>query len=314
MKNPISNIQEINLSEIKKAITDSGYLIEQRVESVIEKFGYYVETNPVFKDIDTGVIQEIDVTALAGISIYRGKTDFIFPMIICECENNIQPVVFFVKDFAPFFMFYEEMKCSGIPLKINTKGEVVDLSTFLGFDKFHHYCKGPFATQYCSFQQKKDTKTWMASHLESQHNTFVKLIKALEFEIIKHDKSWQPPMAGEREPVNIQMYYPLLILQGNLLAAKLKNRRLIVEKINHIQFRKQYISPKGENTYQIDVITESFLSKFMTMIDKETELIKARLIRKRKYIEQAINEIVLERKKKIETRKNLVPGFRINGK
>jgi len=88
----------IATKQMKEAIQQSGYLLEQRVEPIIRQAFGYVETNPVFRDPDTGKSREIDIRALGGVGVYRKEGSFIFPMLLCECENNSQPIVFFTSE------------------------------------------------------------------------------------------------------------------------------------------------------------------------------------------------------------------------
>jgi len=265
----------ISVGKMREAIKRSGYLLEQRVEPIVREAFGYVETNPIYKDPDTGKSCEIDISALSESRVYKNDMSFIFPMLLCECENNSQPVVFFVGDaFLPFFG-QGDLKLSGIPIKFwNSKvEEYMSLADVVDLESFHHFCNGEVATQYCTFQMKKDKSNWMALHNDEQHETFNKLIKAVNYEVTKHFESWWLPDKAEEESVNIQIYYPLLILQGALFSARLKNNRLILKESNHLQFRKQFIRPdKNEaETYQIDVIVESYLPNYLKIIEDEIE-------------------------------------------
>jgi len=294
--------QKISVQELKESIKKSGYLIEQRVESIIKERGYYVQANSVFRDEETGKSREIDLEALAGIQIYRKGYNFLFPYIICECENNSQPVVFFQREMFTDLMFHDEFKCSGIPVKYWKEDCFVSLSEFMGLEKFHHYCKGPFATQYCTFEWVKKKKSWIAKHSDEQHDTFLSLIKSLNFNIDEHFNWWTPPEKEEEEFINIQIYYPVIVLQGDLRLGYLENNNLITKKVSHVQFRKQYISSRGPDIYAeaylIDVINEKYLPKFLDIIDKEIEAIKKMFSRKKKDVEIAMQKIVTEAKKK----------------
>ena len=77
----------ISAKQMREAIRRSGYLLEQRVEPIITDSGYYVETNPAFRDAETGKSCEIDVRATSGVGVFRKEGDFIFPVLLCECEN-----------------------------------------------------------------------------------------------------------------------------------------------------------------------------------------------------------------------------------
>ncbi len=92
----------------------------------------------------------------------------------------------------------------------------MSLSDFTKMEDYHHYCKGEVAMQYCSFQLKKDKSSWIALHVEEQHDTFNSLIKALEYTINQHFSNFTLPPKGEEEGINIQIYYPLVILHTEL--------------------------------------------------------------------------------------------------
>jgi hypothetical protein len=136
-------------------------------------------------------------------------------------------------------------------------------------------------------------------HSDEQHDTFNKLIKAVNYEIDKHFGSWHLPDKAEEEPVNVQVYYPLVILQGDLFCASLKNNRLILKKSNHIQFRKQFISSnKNEaETYQIDVIVESYLPSYLKTVEAEVEKLKVAFQKKKGLVFTSIQKIIEETKK-----------------
>lgn len=288
----------IATKQMKEAIIRSGYLLEQRVEPIIRQAFGYVETNPAFRDPDTGKSREIDIRALAGVGVYRKEGSFIFPMLLCECENNSQPIVFFTSESPISFTYCEDLRASGIPVQFWDNDGYISLADFTGMEKFHHYCKGEVATQYCSFQLKKDKSSWFAFHSEEQHDTFNSLIKAVDYEVDSHFKDWDLPDQINEENINIQIYYPLLILQGDLYSAHLENNRLMLRKAKHIQFRKQFFSSyKNEvETYQIDVIVEDYLSRYLEIIENEIEKIKKALQRKKGKVFESIEKIVKEAK------------------
>ena len=288
----------IATKQMKEAIQQSGYLLEQRVEPIIRQTFGYVETNPVFRDTDTGKSREIDIRALAGVGVYRKEGSYIFPMLLCECENNSQPVVFFTSESPISFTYCEDLRVSGIPVQFWDNDGFVSLADFTGMKKFHHYCKGEVATQYCSFQLKKDKSSWLAFHNEEQHDTFNSLIKAVEYEVDDHFKGWSLPEQVDEEDINIQIYYPLLILQGGLYSAYLKDNRLMLRKAKHIRFRKQFFSSYKNQveTYQIDVIMEDYLSRYLEIVESELEGIKKVLQRKKGKVFESIEKIVQEAK------------------
>jgi len=285
--------------QIKDAIKRSGYLLECRIAPILEHAGYYVETNPAFPDPDTGKSREIDISAISCVRTYKKGYDLIFPVLLCECENNSQPIVFFTKESPISFLHHQEVKLSGVPVKFWCGDGYSSFSEFTGMEKFHHYCKGSIATQYCTFQLKKDKSSWIALHNEEQHDTFNSLIKALNYEIEEHYDGWIPADKVREEDVNIQVYYPLVILQGPLYSATLRNNRLTLRKAQHIQFRKEFFLPSINEveTYQIDVISEKYLPDYLEIVESEMERVKRVFQRKRAEVLNSIKKVVNEAKK-----------------
>src|SRR5690242_9655356 len=179
----------ITTVEMAEAITRSGYLIEQRVSRVVGDHGYYVETKPAYLDPETGKSREFDISAISAARLAKKRMDFVFPVLLSECENNEQPVVFFSKSSSVAFLHHQEIKCSGLPVKFWDGAGFVCLSEFLHLEKSHHYCKGPTATQYCTFTRKNPNVPWIALHSDAHHQTFTSLVNALESTIDEHYES-----------------------------------------------------------------------------------------------------------------------------
>jgi hypothetical protein len=283
----------ISTKQMKEAIHQSGYLLEQRIEPIIRQSFFYVESNPIYHDPDTGKSREIDIRGMDVREVYKDRHSSIFPVLLCECENNSQPIAFFThKRLAPDF-YDGDIKISGIPVKFWYKwGFFVSLASYM--HEFHHYFKGDIATQYCTFQLKKDRSSWLAFHNEEQHNTFNSLIKSVDYEIDNHFKEFVLPESANKEALNIQIYYPLLIIQDDLYSAYLKNNRLVLEKAKHIQFHKQLFSTYTHEveTYQIDVITEAYLPHYLQIIEQEIEMIRKVMQRKKRIVFNSIEKIV----------------------
>jgi len=294
----------ITIKEMRESIFRSGYLLEQRVESMLQERGYYVEANAAYPDPSTGKSREIDIDAVAAVKISR-EYDLIFSRLLCECENNKQPIVFFIKDSPISFLYHEEVKCAGLPVQFLTRGrtpingakkesdnEYIGLSEFLNFEKYHHYCKGPISTQYCTFTRKDPGKPWVAFHEDAQHRSLTDLIFSLEASIEDYYKNYSIPEEEEVEQVNIEIYYPLLILQGPLYAASVKETKLKLLRSEYVQYRKEYFSKDKHETYQIDVIAESFLPHYLDMIEKEMERAKNILKRKKEIVRESLDRLV----------------------
>jgi len=289
---------KITPKEMRDAIQRSGYLLEQRIFPFFEKFHYAIDLNAIFPDPGTGKSREIDIKAYCMECIFD-KEDFDNNLqinLLCECENNKQPTIFFIRDYRDYELelFCDDIALSGIPIGFSDKDFFISFSDFLELKKFHHYGKGDISTQYCTFQEKKGKNGWMAFHNDEQHNTFDSLVKVLDYEIEEDFKSYYLPDKPEEEPIEIKIYYPLLILQQDLYSAFLKGNKFILRKSKHIQFRKQYhsIFSKQIKTYCIDVITEDYLPKYLEIIDKENTKIKNKIKRRKDEVFQSIKQII----------------------
>jgi hypothetical protein len=76
-------------------------------------------------------------------------------------------------------------------------------------------------------------------------------------------------------------------------------------QLQGIQFRKSVISGKSQETYQIDVILESYLKKYIDMLLKESGLIKSRMQWKKKIVKETVEMIVSKAKKAKKDKKPL---------
>ena len=304
----LRSTERISPDEMTDAILRSGYLLERRVATVLGKAGYKVVTNRGFTDPEpdkeTGKSREYDVLAFKDISVYGSGLHGIFPTLICECENNPQPIVFFVKEKQTFEPLIDEVRVSGVPSKIWEHNKFISVQKFTEVESFHHYCRPevPVGSQYCSFQIKKDRSgpTWMAHHIDEAHKTLTTVFKALEFEINEDFRLWRIDEKLKREFIDLSFYYPMAIFQGEIYAAHMEPE-LRLEKCQHVQLNMEYFSFYENDiiSYHIDVICEEYLPSYLEIIDLEMERVKRVLQQQKDKVQLSIDKIV-ERCKALE--------------
>lgn len=149
----------ITSKEATNAIKKSGYLLESRIESLLIKNAFYVEANSAYPDPITGKSRELDLYAMGAYKLSR-EYDFIFSVLLIECINNPQPMTFFTKEPLADFLNIDALKLAGLPVKLYSFDKEKywsSLQDFLHLEKFHHYCKGRIATQFCSFSRKRSS-------------------------------------------------------------------------------------------------------------------------------------------------------------
>jgi hypothetical protein len=289
---------KISLEVTKEALLRSGYLLEQRLETVLRRRGYYVEANEAYPDPETGKSRELDMYAINAVKAGPEERDFIFSVLLAECVNNPQPIAFITKHPQVAFLHQQEVRLAGLPVKIpraNSYKSSDPLPEYLAMEKYHHYCKGRVSTQFCSFTEKKrqGSSEWMASHEDHHFDSFRKLAAAVDYHSSEHFKNWK---FGGKEFVNLEFYYPLLVVQGELLDVRQGNS-LRVTPTNHIQYRMSLSSGQKQKTYQIDVVTERYFARYLKLVNAELSR-TARLLRRRhRPVRKAVEWIVRNAKR-----------------
>lgn len=284
---------KISLDDARDALLRSGYLIEHRLEATLRAKDYYVEANEAYPDPDSGKSRELDIYAMNAVRAGRGDYDFIFGVLLIECVNNSQPLAFITKEPLVGFLHHHDIQLAGLPAKVPDKKyprSWQSLADYLEMDKYHHYCKGRVATQYCSFAlKKKGPAEWMATHDDNHFDAFRKLGAAVDHYSRNHFESWT---SGGPEYVNIEFYYPMLVVQGSLLEVRQSRTALKISETNHVQYRMSTMVGKEQATYQIDVVTEQFFTKFLSVVDRELQKTRRLLQRRHSEVRRAIARIV----------------------
>ncbi len=277
----------------------------------MQEDGFYVDSNPTYPDPVTGKSREYDISAVTTFDLLgrNHKIDFLWFHIVCECENNEQPVVFFRSEGNITDLYYEAVKCSGLPLCFADGGRSIRISRFLEFEDFHHSWKWPVATQYCSFHRKNSNAPWIALHPEGHHETFRTVVCALEAEIDEHYRLLRAN-GLPRDSTSVIFYYPLLVLEGPLSLAYDSARGLVLRPADHLQYRTETWFGQQRRAYHIDVIRESYLPRYLKSLHNELEAIRERAAAKRGTVLVALRQQlarVSSKSKRTPLRKLLEP-------
>jgi len=295
-------MNKITLKEIKTTVEKSGYLMEQELLPRIERFGYFVTPNHNFMDQDTGISREIDIHAIGGQQISRGKFDFIFPVILTECKNNETPFIFFTHDYIfKGILSLNDALISGLPKEIEDKNkELISLCDFLKMYKFHHHAQiERISTQFCKIT--RNGQRLEANQEMVYDKIVVPLIKAVDSEIKNHFKPKE--VISEEEEINLQIYYPLIILSGQLYEWYIRKGRNHLRPVKHVVFLRNYETRMIKGEFKIDVITKDYLNTYLKIIDREIFQIKQRIKRN---VKRLRNEVRRECRVILEKRKNRI--------
>jgi len=295
---------------MKDAIRRSGYLMEQRLVPLLGEYGFFATPNDGFIDPETGGAREIDILGIAGRSV-RGRGGVIeglFPVLLIECKNLQAPLVFFTQDQIPAKEVSGAPYVSGGPLQVRWRGRIRDLLDFLDIESFHHYYRTRrLASQFCAVYRKGKGQEahWVASHtVDGPGNLYegmvLPLIKALEAAHREHTASWEPD--PKVETINLQFYWPILVLSGPLWECFVGGARPRYRRVNRVQFVRRHESEKLSGVYRIDVVTETGLRRLLDTIAKEVDELERRLQRHRRLLISAAREIAAEAVKPVRRR------------
>jgi len=260
------------MNEITQALHRSGYLLEVRVCDVLrEQFGR-TWPNSFYEDPNTKIPRELDFYAERVQRSGPREDDLISSILIVECVNNPHPIAFFVDGKRSKLSTPTPFVITGAPGPPPSAGRTAgdrNAGGLLSLTRFHHYACTSFATQYCTFVQKKAKPfEWMATHLDAIHDCFSKLCAAVDYYTrrqVATSKSTEPSTS-----LNIRVYYPLLVLQGQLLQVRLNDHVELMETL-HIQFQ-QTAAISGElQPVRIDVVQEKYLADYIATLKLELE-------------------------------------------
>ncbi len=302
-------IEKITRSEMTDAVVQSGYLMEQRLMPLLRRAHYGVEMNPVYLDPATGKTREYDFSAVElDYPFEKQYHHAVWTHLHGECINNPQPVVFFSYiEEMPMANVYD-LKCAGIPLHLIWIRETTDallkcIWDVCDFD--HHYCTGRYSTQYCSFAFKRDKKEWMAWHEEQHHSAFDSLVQSVIYEVGSDFALWSPPPDRGHQGIDLHFYYPVVVLRGELFECTQKRGKPVFTSREHIQYRKGVASGMTTDAYQVDVITESFFLKYLSVIAKDRKAIVNGIRRNKEQVLASVERIIAlarEQEKKHKTK------------
>jgi len=273
-------MSKINKEQIIDALKRSGYLLENRILDVLSKAEYGSYPNLTYPDSQTRKSREIDIYSgsprfTKNIELNHHLHFELNANLIIESSNNPQPIAFFKRPddtketiFGKFLFTKTETPTIG---NIGKSPDFAFNEFTVDSDKFH-YNNIKKNTQYCSFSPKKGKKDeWLASHPNGLHDTFNKLLDC-SLHVRKNNENWlkQSPY---RNQVYLTMYYPIIVVEGEIIEVQENGEDVEFENTEHILFEFNR-NDENSNTILIDVITESYLPTLIELINKDiTEIL-----------------------------------------
>ena len=129
----------------------------------------------------------------------------------------------------------------------------------------------------------------MAYYEDSHFESFQKLSDVTnyymesEFEQFRNQK--------DTKIYNLEFYFPVLVVEGDLLEAKPTQKSVKLRKSKHVLFHKDTITKNTSNEYCIDVVTENGFKNLLNTIDNEMKRIAHIIGRKNGVIASAMEQM-----------------------
>lgn len=279
----------ISSPEMKDAIKRSGYLIEQRVEEILQREGFYPRSNETYPDPITGKTREIDIEAsyYNRFSLKRGHINF---KIVIECENNPYPVVFFSKEINKHATNYGHLMYSGLPTHYQKKSKkyFYMIEDLMESRELEIVKKIKEATQYCSFNRKNENSKWFATHNEEQHSSFLSLTNFIEHKIREHIRSLEHMIHGRTYNPDFTIYLPILVLEGEILSANLVNGEVVLDPIQSVKYLKEYFFNSRREKYKIYVVSEKHIEAFLDQVKRSFNKISIAFLQNHLAVNEAV--------------------------
>lgn len=266
------------VQQIKNALEGSACLLGQRICPTIEDLGFQATPNKQYNEDETGKSKEIDVHAIKSTPLSEDKTSDVFEtVLVIKCENNSSPMVFFTQEGSPAEVS-SGTGLAGYPGGISKgvrKEVVVPVEEYFNFGQFHHSYKAKWAArQFCELKQgaggakgSKNKLDWCVSH-ENQFQTIENLLDAAaHFTSEIRGRDVIDKVAGDA--VHLRIVCPILLFSGPVFECRIKGKGYNVSEKEHLTFRKRVKTETLDGTYNIDVVQEDFLSKFLRMVSRE---------------------------------------------
>lgn len=291
----------LDIEGMKKGLENhTGYPFELEIARRLAAHGYLVDPNYSFEDHDSGQARELDFHALSLVPVSTRKGEWIFFVILGSCKDNKNPYVFFTRRELTYsrISLQSDLPIAGCPLEIYEGEDYPSgLGWYLKLHEFLHIAtRDIISSQFCELVWKKGK--WTVQSKDIFKDVFIPLIKALSREIERQNETCMP--GPDEESPQYTVYYPLVVLRGPVFEYYVPPKGPAqLREAKHILVSRHYQSRSVKCRYAIDVIHESYLHKYLNLVEKETQEFANRIKRHKKVLVQSIKRIVeLEEKGK----------------
>ena len=279
-----------SIADYEAALKSSGYLLEGRVEEILNSDGYEVVAGRRVPDAATGVPREMDLLARKHETVSvegRRERPPISTTLVLECINNRHPLVFFERPVAAVES-NRILRLFGVPLVVR------DPSSKSGYFRLEDEAQVSWnctlkrwAAQYCTFEERNGKPARLkATQLPDHHGTFEKLIG----ECNRYATSVMQPewIRGGFVGGGLSLICPVVVLQGRLLAVDGSDGEAETRPTTHIHYLRRALIDGRSLAWVIDVITEAGLPEYLKGVEMVREKVAAYCMANRERVQEAL--------------------------
>jgi len=249
---------EFDEEKILDALNRSGYLFESEISKKLTNKGYFVESNKVIVDPITGKNREIDLIAQFDDIHKRDYTS--------KCSAKIN-FIFEIKNTSSPILLLTEYQNSINDEIWNSIKEFITIPD--GLEYFNHeiddrliYNNISLYTQYCSFQEKKNSNELMALHPDNIHSGIQKITQYCE-EQIEYYQSKDNDASDDY--LRHWIYLPILLISKDLYELKIDDENIPrISKTEQSSLIYNYHYDNKPTSCIIKVVTKNGFEEFMS--------------------------------------------------
>lgn len=275
------------VEEIMEAIDASGYLMEQKVGTQLEKRGMHVRTNVAFEDPDEGKSREMDVNAFLQAGRNEEAKLAVNIELVVECKNNSSPFVFIARPKNRVDLKAPPLELQ-FPYKYQMQKDLgggramsrdVAAFTHLGFDDVYSEHLNPLkAVQFCKIDRNGRDK-WTANHGGLYDAMFYPMAKAIT--------ARRSEIPRARNPDDWRFFwflFPLVVTSSDIFLIDSGDENPSPRAVDHVTFRRELKSAKLSGSFMLTFVRQSALEEFLVSVvdpvaQRATDLITNELSR-----------------------------------
>ncbi len=233
-------------TKILKEVTKTGYPVELRVGSLLSSYGWGVDHNKYYLDMDEHKGREIDISAFISLTI---EELCIALHLVCEVKHSNKPWVVFsteMRDLILEVLIWSDLNYGkGIERRDLTDEELEILSPITKSKRI--------GRSYCECFKKENEKTAIFEALTS-------VVKASEYCLERNEAATKEVMKGKY----LHFIEPVIIFDGLLYDVHIgAESKLEIQEIEYIPISFGYISPTYKRRrYLVHLLTEKMLPIF----------------------------------------------------